>query len=62
MPKITGITLIFTTVNTTVLIWFSLIIIIKVIMCISDWVRPSIKIKVSRYSFFFQEIFKVIIK
>ena len=52
MPKITGIALIFTAVNITVLIWLPLIIIVKVIMCINNWVRPSAKIRVSRYGFF----------
>ena len=36
MPKITGVALIFAAVNTTVLMWSPLIIIVKVIMCISD--------------------------
>ena len=59
MFKIAGAVLIFTAVNTTVLIWSPLIIIIKVIMYVNDWVRPSAKIRVSRYGFFIKRFLRL---
>ena len=60
MPKIAKVVLIFTAVNTTVLIWSPLIIIVKVIMCINNWVRLFTKIKVSSYGFFSKRFLRLL--